>query len=495
MFSQNERQFNRWMLAGLFTGFALLIVAFVLIVTGLRNTARSSQLVQHTYEVKDAIANLTVALERSETARRGYLIRPSPHREQTYRTWSPRILPALHGLEKLVSDNPAQLRRVRVLRPIVVQELAEMDRTMDLALDGQVEQARANFGDVGGLASLQQLRDRTGQIGAVEERILADRLEVSNDQLTFVQWLLSITGLMLAAVATLTFWLVRRFTHDLLASRTRLNELNTNLEGAVRVRTADLQRANEEIQRFAYIVSHDLRSPLVNVMGFTAELDAANWQIANLVEKVEKENPELVTEQLKMAALEDLPEAIGFIRSSTQKMDRLINAILDLSRQGRRVLSPEHLPMDQLVSDIAATLEILAAERNARFLIEKPLPPIVSDRLAVEQMMGNLMENAVKYLHPGRPGVILVRGRTEGSRVKFEVEDNGRGIAPEDFDRVFDLFRRSGVQDQQGEGIGLANVRALAYRLGGTVTLRSKLSEGSTFVVDLPAEFSGGGLE
>ena len=71
------------------------------------------------------------------------------------------------------------------------------------------------------------------------------------------------------------------------------------------------------------------------------------------------------------------------------------------------------------------------------------------------------------------------------------VQDNGRGIAPEDHERVFELFRRSGQQDQSGEGIGLANVRALAYRLGGTVTVRSVLSEGSTFVVDLPTEFSG----
>ena len=171
-------------------------------------------------------------------------------------------------------------------------------------------------------------------------------------------------------------------------------------------------------------------------------------------------------------------------------MDRLIRAILDLSRQGRRVLSPEHLPMDRIVGDIAVSLEMIAAERNARFMIEPPLPDLVHDRLTVEQIFTNLMENAVKYLAPGRPGIISVRGRSDGVRATFEVEDNGRGIAPEDHERVFELFRRSGQQDQQGEGIGLANVRALAYRLGGTVTVRSILSEGSTFIVDLPVKSS-----
>ena len=481
------------MLAGLITGFVLLIVAFGLIVTGLRNNAEASERVQHTYQVKDAVAALTVALERSETARRGYLIRPSEYRERTYRDWSPRIMPSLHRLEEEVSDNPDQSRRVKALQPIIVQELNEMDRTMDLAIAGRLQSARANFGDVGGLASLQLIRDRTGEIGAVEERLLAERSRQSQSQLEFLQWLLVATGIMLAGVAIFTFWLVRRYTEDLLASRARLHELNTNLEGAVRVRTADLQRANEEIQRFAYIVSHDLRSPLVNVMGFTAELDGANWQIANLVDQVEKANPELITEQVKLAALEDLPEAIGFIRSSTQKMDRLISAILDLSRQGRRVLSPEHLPMNRIVGDIADSLTTVTEARGANISIEGDLPDLNHDRLVIEQIFSNLIENATKYLQPDRPGQIVVRGSRQGSRAIYEVEDNGRGVAPEDHERIFELFRRSGKQDQKGEGIGLANVRALAYRLGGTVTIRSELSRGSTFVVDLPAEFSGEG--
>ena len=109
------------------------------------------------------------------------------------------------------------------------------------------------------------------------------------------------------------------------------------LEGAVRDRTAELTRANAEIQRFAYIVSHDLRSPLVNVMGFTAELEAAAKPLAALLERAEAEAPGIVTEDARAAVRADLPESIGFIRTSTQKMDRLIAAILQLSRQGRRV--------------------------------------------------------------------------------------------------------------------------------------------------------------
>jgi signal transduction histidine kinase len=298
------------------------------------------------------------------------------------------------------------------------------------------------------------------------------------------------TGILLLVLGAATYLLVRRYTNDLTSARDRLHLLNTDLESAVAERTADLKRANEEIQRFAYIVSHDLRSPLVNVMGFTAELDSANWQIASLLDRVEKEKPDLVTAADRTAALEDLPEAVGFIRSSTQKMDRLINAILSLSRQGKRILAPQSLDIKQLVTDVAHSLDRVATERGAHFVIEDPLPSISHDRLAVEQIFTNLMENATKYLARGRPGVISVRGKQRGTRVRFEVEDNGRGIAPDDQERVFELFRRAGAQDQPGEGIGLANVRALAYRLGGTVSLRSVLGEGSTFIIDLPTEYT-----
>jgi signal transduction histidine kinase len=493
LFKQTERQFNQLMLAGLIAGFVLLIAAFVLIVMGLRYSSEASAQVRHTYDVKDKIADLVVAMERAETARRGYLLRPSPYREQIFQRWSAQIIPSFNNLEELTRDNPNQVERLEALRPIVVQELAEIERSMDMATGGQLELARSSFGQLDALGALQRIRTETGRIDDAEERLLEQRLTTAEDQLRFLQWMLVVTGFMLAAVGSFTFWLVRRFTRDLLASRARLHLLNTDLEGAVAERTADLQRANDEIQRFAYIVSHDLRSPLVNVMGFTAELQRADQVVEQFVNTVEEERPELVTDEIRFAAREDLPEAIGFIRSSTQKMDRLINAILALSRQGRRVLSPEHLPMERLLSDIANSLTTLAEERDARIVIEAPIPDLNHDRLAVEQIFQNLIENATKYLLPGRPGNIFIRGRRERSRAIFEVEDNGRGIAPEDHERIFELFRRSGQQDQKGEGIGLANVRALAYRLGGTVTVRSVFSEGSTFVVDLPVNFSGEG--
>jgi signal transduction histidine kinase len=272
-----------------------------------------------------------------------------------------------------------------------------------------------------------------------------------------------------------------------------LSDLNSDLEGEVDRRTAELRRANEEVQRFAYIVSHDLRSPLVNVLGFTAELDATNKTLGALIARAETEAPQLLTDDVRFAQ-EDLPEAIGFIRSSTQKMDRLINAILKLSREGRRSLTAEQLPMDHVVSEIAGSLAQLAEDAGAKMVVETPLPDIVNDRVAIEQIFSNVIENAVKYRDPARPLQVIVRGRREGNRAIFEIADNGRGIDAKDHERIFDLFRRAGRQDVGGEGIGLAQVRGLVNRLGGFIDVTSALGEGSVFRLNLPVTYEDHGM-
>ena len=132
-------------------------------------------------------------------------------------------------------------------------------------------------------------------------------------------------------------------------------------------------------------------------------------------------------------------------------------------------------------SVMAHQLDAHPAELDVR-----DMPDLVSDRMALEQVFGNLIENAVKYLQPGRTGSIVVRGWEDGPRLHYAVVDNGRGIEPRDFERIFDLFRRAGAQDVAGHGIGLAHARALVRRLGGTITVSSEPGQGTTFVVTLP---------
>ena len=274
-------------------------------------------------------------------------------------------------------------------------------------------------------------------------------------------------------------------TATLVSAQEELQHTNRNLEAIVEARYGELKAANEEIQRFAYIVSHDLRAPLVNVLGFSSELETLRLNLGAFLDEVEEVAPALVTAERRAAIETELPEALGFIRSSTQKMDRLINAILKLSREGRRKLTAEPIDMNALVENTGATLSQQLSAKRAELVVQGSLPPLVSDRLAVEQIFGNLIENAVKYLSPERPGRIVVAGRVDGPTLRYDIVDNGRGIEAKDFERIFDLFRRAGEQDTPGEGIGLAYVRNLVRRLGGSVGVQSEYGAGSTFSVTL----------
>ena len=444
--------------------------------------------VAHTYEVELAIANARRLMEQGETTRRGYLLVPEYDAFRTGNLDAERAFDAeRRRLGALTRDNPvqranlveldAQMRALRQARAASLAQVAGGDAP------GAIEQ----FTRETGLRRMARVRELFDTMQATERALLAERDRDLQRSVRVFYIVLVVAGVLLLLVALVTFATVSRYTNDLATSRDILQQLNDSLEEIVGERTADLSRANEEIQRFAYIVSHDLRSPLVNVMGFTAELDAATDQVRALIDRAEADAPELLTEDVKLAAREDLPEAIGFIRTSTQKMDRLINAILQLSRQGRRVLAPEPVDVAAVVDGIRGSLQHRLGDEGASIEVAGELPAIVTDRLAIEQILSNLIENAVKYRHPERPVRVTVSGGGDGARAWIAVSDNGRGIDARDHERVFDLFRRSGQQDQPGEGIGLAHVRALAYRLGGTIDLRSTLGEGATFRVSLPA--------
>src|SRR5690606_9817130 len=337
-----------------------------------------------------------------------------------------------------------------------------------------------------GRALMESIRARMAAIDEIENDRLASRTQQSEHGSRLTLWANTLAGLLVLVLAAIMVWLIRRYVVEIQSARDTLDRMNVGLEVQVRDRTAQLTRANDEIQRFAYIVSHDLRAPLVNIMGYTAELEQAGQSMTRQIEAVEIRAPAALDAEAAVAVREDVPEAIGFIRASTEKMDRLINAILKLSREGRRALAPERLDMTAMAQAIADSVNHQTGEAGAEIVVE-PLPPIDSDRLSMEQILGNLIDNAVKYLDASRPGRIVVSGADEGADWRvYRIADNGRGVSPRDHERIFELFRRAGRQDRPGEGLGLAFVRNSVRRLGGTISIESELGKGSTFHLELP---------
>jgi signal transduction histidine kinase len=435
---------------------------------------------------------ILVILRRMESGQRGYLLTGDEEFLTVYRDSLPLVPEAIADLDREVADDVEQQRLWNEMEPIARKKLDEMAETIRLYDAGDRNGALALVRNASGLRHMEDIRRLIQDIKDIEARQLSERYAASRRQ----EWLLIGVNLiavsLIIGLASISILAVRRANAAMTQAQNVLKDANTELEANVASRTAELRQANEEIQKFAYIVSHDLRSPLVNIMGFTSELETLKAELFARVATLQRQHangggtaPNGPLGRQDQVLADDFDEALSFIKASISKMDRLINAVLTISREGNRTLRPEEVDMRALLTNMSMAMAHQAQAAGAVVDIG-PLPTLTSDRLALEQIFSNLLDNALKYLRSDAAGQIRVKGRTEGNRVVIEVEDNGRGIEPRDQQRVFELFRRAGSQDRPGEGMGLAHVRALVRRLGGVINVKSTPGQGSTFIVTLP---------
>lgn len=452
----------------------------------INRTAAFNAQVDQAWQARRVARSIILNIQSAETAQRGFLLTGQPGFLVTFEKNKAAMAGIFADFERRAAGDEVALASAEALTRITRDKFIEMSATLDLARQGRIGQAVSRVRTGQGQAMTEALNAEMSRLDAHIGDLLEQRRDRSERGAFVTVAINAIAGVLILVLAGIIFMLVRRYLAEINAARAELDRVNAGLEETVKARTGALIRANEEVQRFAYIVSHDLRSPLVNVMGYTSELEQAGKTIDLQMSKVETVAPDILEKDALLAVREDIPEAVGFIRASTEKMDRLINAILKLSREGRRNLTPESLDMTAMVGRIADSIRHQTEEKGAQIVVET-LPAFENDRLSIEQVFGNLIDNAVKYLDASRPGHIVVSGQDKpGGWVEYAVTDNGRGIAPRDHERVFELFRRAGRQDTQGEGLGLAFVRNSVRRLGGEITLESTLGEGSTFRLKFP---------
>ena len=452
----------------------------------IQRTTAYNDTVDHSQQVRLAAKDVLNLVVDAETGQRGFMLTARPE----YLKVHDRAVAALPGvmarLEGLIGEDPELAPRLDLVQALYHERMQLMLDTIELTRTGRIGEAVSLIRGGRGKALMDAMRVELTAIDAIEARRLVERTRQSERASAITVSVNALAGVLILILAGISVWLVRRYVDEIQAAHFELDRLNAGLENQVRDRTAELTRANEEIQRFAYIVSHDLRSPLVNVMGYTSELEQVGLTLNEQLSRIEQTHPDLIDPEAVRAVREDVPEAVNFIRASTTKMDGLIKAILRLSREGRRGLVPEVLPMTSLVRGIADSVRHQVVETGGEIAVDD-LPVIESDRLSIEQIFGNLIDNAVKYRQPDRPIHIVVKGEEDaGGWVSYRITDNGRGVSSRDHERIFELFRRAGKQDQPGEGLGLAFVRNSVRRLGGTIDVESELGQGSTFHLKFP---------
>ncbi len=230
------------------------------------------------------------------------------------------------------------------------------------------------------------------------------------------------------------------------------------LEKSVAQRTRDLKEANRELEAFSYSVSHDLRSPLRAVNGYLAILSEDHG------EKLSKE----------------AMECISRAEAGSVRMGKLIDALLEFSRLGRRPLRRRQVDVNRTVGAVIEDVKQGLGERSIEFRVE-PLPSCQADPDLLHQVFENLISNAVKYTRPIDEAAITVGGKV-GSEATYFVADNGVGFDMEHSARIFGDFERLHSEAEfEGSGVGLALVRRIVTRHGGRIWADSKPGEGATF--------------
>ncbi len=256
-----------------------------------------------------------------------------------------------------------------------------------------------------------------------------------------------------------------RYAHE----RNRIElELVRKNEELLKV-TENLKRSNQELERFAYIASHDLQEPLRMVTSFA----------------------QLLAQKYKGSIDPDADEIIGFVTEGATRMSELINDLLDYSRVTSRKKPFAPVDMSDVVATVTSNLTVRIAERNA-LLETGPMPTVCADRTQVVQLVQNLVANAIKFCPPDRDPRIGISATRTGDAWQFSVADNGIGIEPRYTGKIFEIFARLHTRDQYpGTGIGLAICRRIVERHGGRIWVDSTVGEGSTFSFTLPARVAG----
>lgn len=463
--------FKGRLIFGLAAAIAILVVVAIMSYSSLLRNAEDRQWVVHTYQVMGKLDEIRTGMTDAETGERGYILTG----EDTYlKPYSQGLIEVSRGVEevrKLTADNAKQQQALDRLEPIIAVRLSELRERVEVRRKQGLTAGITAVREGTGREYMDQIRTAVASMKDEEETLLAQRsmeLKASSQKTRMVLVAGEVLGLLflgIAGVITQREMVQRRKAEE------EVRKLNVDLERKIAERTAqlaerakDLERSNMELQQFAYVASHDLQEPLRTIASFTQLL--AKRYADKLDDKAR--------------------EFIGFAVDGSKRMQTLINDLLSFSRVGTQGKALEPVRCDETLDAVLRSLK-RAIEESGAVITRDPLPVVLADELQLGQLLQNLLGNALKFRGDKAPRIHIGAERT-GEAWKISVRDNGIGIAPEHYERIFVIFQRLHTKTQYaGTGIGLAICKKIAERHGGRLWVEPAPGGGSTFCFTVTA--------
>jgi signal transduction histidine kinase len=501
-----------------------------------RMLSESAEVERMALHTKDVIARGDAAFGRlvlAQSAARGLILTGNPLLDGEATAAGREAMAQIDLLEQLVADNPKQAPRIARLRELAANAIRLLSDEQKAVRAGHREEAVVRVATLDSRTRMDAVRAEMDDFLGEENGLDRQRLHRVADARTAERWAMGGGALGAALVSCLVaFMFARGISGRLRVATENAERLAENRSLAGRLRGADEiarldavmhetsrrltgsaaaeQRLRDELQRraaalvvaneslrqqteenelFVYSVSHDLRSPMVNLQGFSKELTLAGEELRRLT--ADDRVPADVRRQIVQVLDEDVVTSVKFIQSAVTRSAAIIDALLRLSRAGRVEYRWQRIDIDAVVGRVVDAMRNTIVGKGAAVEVGV-LADAWGDPTAIEQVFGNLIGNAFNYLDAARPGRVSVGMIGDGAPspdglITYYVRDNGLGIPAAYVDQVFVAFKRLHGNVATGEGIGLALVRRAVERHGGRIRVESTEGAGTTFFVSLPS--------
>lgn len=488
----------------------VLLITLVLMAWHERVSRLAQDRVRHSIQVKAGLYRVQAALTDSETGVRGYLLWRNPVYLAPYEEARTKLPESLNALKTLVQNHADQTSAVESLETLARRKMQAMAQMLANPVDARRianPATRESFESMADIRALLREMEMTETTYLFNRTIQYDntlsRLNIMLMALFLLAILCGISASYIVSngilnrVHRLEYYArrvsrgqqaaledsgqdelgmlgrsVQVMTNNLLAREEALQQTRQQLQNAnerLKAQLREIQAANEELETFSYSVSHDLRAPLRHVSGF-AEL-------------LQKSSSELSQKNLRY---------LDIIITSVKQMGILIDELLAFSRMGRLALSEQPVDLNDVVGEVLTNLSSEIQDRNIEWKVQ-PLPTVSGDPVMLRLVFQNVIDNAVKYTRGRDPAIIEIypEESTHPDRESIVIRDNGVGFDNKHLEKLFAVFQRLHTNEEyEGSGIGLATVRRIISRHGGTVTASGELNKGATFTIELPTSLA-----